>query len=78
MAFSFDYHIAIYFEMSEIEWEKNTIMSLVENRLKEMSIGLGDITGEPIALMCYHKSTKWSGVIKLHLKTPEIDGVRLL
>ena len=28
--------------------------------------------------MCYHKSTNWSGVIKLHLKTPEIDGIGLL
>jgi hypothetical protein len=53
-------------------------MPLVENRLKEMSIDLGDIIGEPIALMCYHKTTKWSGVIKLHLKNPEFDGVGLL
>jgi len=28
--------------------------------------------------MCYHKTTKWSGVIKLHLKTPKIDGMGLL
>ena len=76
--FSFDYHIAIYFEMAEIEWEKDTIMSLVENKLKNMSIDLGNIIGEPIALICYYKSTKWNGVIKLHLKTPEIDGVGLL
>jgi hypothetical protein len=38
--FSFDYHIVIYFEMDEIEWEKDTIMPLVENRLKEKSIDL--------------------------------------
>jgi hypothetical protein len=76
--FSLDYHVAIYFEMGEIEWEKDTIMPLVEDRLKEMSIDLGEIIGEPIALMCYHKSTKWSGVIKLHLKNPEFDGVGLL
>ena len=76
--FSFDYHIAIHFEMGEIEWEKDTIMPLVENTLEEMSIDLGEIIGELIALMCYRKSTKWSGVIKFHLKTPEIDGVGLL
>ena len=76
--FSFDYQIAIIFEMGENEWEKDTVMPLVESRLKEMDIKLGDIIGKPIALMCYHKSTKWSGVIKLHLKTPEIDGVGLL
>jgi hypothetical protein len=28
--------------------------------------------------MCYHKSTKWSGVIKLHLKNSKFDGVGLL
>jgi hypothetical protein len=76
--FSFDYQIAIIFEMEEKEWEKEIIMSLVEERLKEMNIMLGDIIGEPIAIMCYHKSTKWSGVIKLHLKNPEIDGMGLL
>jgi hypothetical protein len=53
-------------------------MVLVEARLKEMHIELGDVIREPIALICYHKSTKWSGVIKLHLKTPEIDGIGLL
>ena len=76
--FSFDYQIAILFEMGEKEWEKETIMSLVEERLKEMNIELGEVIGEPIAIMCFHKSTKWSGVIKLHLKTPEIDGIGLL
>ena len=64
--------------MGETKWEKDSIMPMVETRLKEMNIELGDIIGEPIALMCYHKSSKWSGVIKLHLKTPEIDGVGLL
>jgi hypothetical protein len=76
--FAFDYQIAILFELGKTEWEKYTVMILVETRLKEMNIELGDVIGEPIALMCYHKSTKWSGVIKLHLKTPEIDGVGLL
>jgi hypothetical protein len=76
--FSFDYQIAILFEMGDSEWEKDIVMVLVEERLKEMQIELGNVIGEPIALMCYHKSTKWSGVIKLHLKTPEIDGVGLL
>jgi hypothetical protein len=66
--FSFDYQIAIFFEIGENEWEKNMVIPLVEFRLKEMNIKLGDIIGELIALMCYHKSTKWSGVIKLYLK----------
>ena len=54
------------------------VMYLVESRLKEMNIKLGDIIGKPIALMCYHKSTKYSGVIKIYLKMPEIDGLGLL
>ena len=76
--FSFDYQIAITFELGEKDWEKDTILSLVEARLKDMDIKLGEVIGEPIAIMCFHKSTKWSGVLKLHLKTPEIDGVGLL
>ena len=28
--------------------------------------------------MCFHKSTTWSGVIKLHLKNPVLDGKSLL
>ena len=76
--FSLDYQIAILFEMGEQEWGKDIIKPLVEARLKEMGIELGDIIGEPIALMCYHKSTLGSGVIKLHLRKPEIDGVGLL
>ena len=54
--FSFDYQIAIFFEMGENDWEKYTVMPLVESRLKEMNIELGDTIGEPIALMCYHKT----------------------
>ena len=72
--FSLDYQIAIIFEMGEKEWEKDIIMPLVENRLKEMEIDLGDTIGEPIALMCFHKFTLWSGVIKLHLSNPRLTG----
>ena len=55
--FSFDYQIAILFEMGEKEWARDTIMDLVELRLKEMNIELGNNIGESIALMCYHKIT---------------------
>ena len=64
--------------MGEKYWEKNTILSLVEAKLKEMNIKLWEIIGEPIAIMCFHKSTKWSEIFKLHLKIPEIEGVGLL
>ena len=53
-------------------------MDLVVERLKEMNIKLGEDIGEPIALMCYHKSIIWSGVIKLHSKTSLKDGINLI
>ena len=28
--------------------------------------------------MCYHKSTTWSGVVKIHLQNPKKDGSALL
>ena len=56
--FSFDYQIAITFELGEKDWEEDIILSLVEARLKEMDIKLGEVIGEPIAIMCFHKSTK--------------------
>lgn len=46
--------------------------------LKEMNIKLGEDIGKPIALMCYHKSIIWSGVIKLHSKTSQKDGISLI
>ena len=64
--------------MDENDWENDVVMPLVESRLKERDIELGDIIGEPIVLMCYHKSTKWSGIIKLHLKTSDIDEMGFL
>ena len=76
--FSLDYQIAIHFEMEEEIWTKDTIMDLVVARLKVMDIALGEDIGELVALMCYHKTTNWSGVIKLHLKSPQTDGKLLL
>ena len=42
-----------------------------------MKIEVGEILGEPIAILCFHGSKRWSGVIKLHLKNPETDGYAL-
>ena len=43
-----------------------------------MKIAIGSMIGEPIAIMCYHKSTTWSGVVKIHLQNPKKDGTTLL
>ena len=72
--YSLDYQIAIHFELGEKTWSKDTIIDLVIARLKEMDIAFGEDIGEPVTLMCYHKTMNWSGVIKLHLKSPQTDG----
>ena len=44
-----------------------------------MKIPLGSKIAKPIAILCRNGSAShWSGTIKLHLKHPEIDGIKLL
>jgi len=43
-----------------------------------MNIEVGDALGEPIIILYFHGSKRWSGIIKLHLKNPEVDGCALL
>ena len=76
--YSFDYQVSIHFELGEQKWERDHIMHKVKERLQTMNIELGDLIGEPIAIMCFHKSTTWSGTIKLHLKNPHVDAKSLL
>ena len=53
-------------------------MNKVLERLATMNIKLGDLIGKSIAIMCYHKSTTWSGTIKLHLESLVVDAKNLL
>ena len=76
--FSFDYQIAINFKLKETKWKNDIIMTKVKERLEIMNIKTCDLIGEPIAIMCYHKSTTWSGTIKLHLENPVVDAKSLL
>lgn len=76
--FSFDYQISVQFELKDAQWEKNVIMGKVNERLTKMNIKTRELIGEPIAIMYYHKSTTWSGTIKLHLDNPVIDAKNLL
>ena len=76
--FAPDYHIAIFFELEEEMFSKEVVMELITNRLSHMKIELGDKIGEPIAPMFTHGGKKWSGIVKLHLKYPEVDGIHLL
>ena len=43
-----------------------------------MNFKTRDLIGEPVAIICYHKSTTWIGTIKLHLENPVVDARSLL
>ena len=53
-------------------------MKKIKTRLHKMKSEVGDMIGESIAVMCYHKSKNWSEVVKIHLKNPKKDGTTLL
>lgn len=55
-------------------------MRKVLARLHTMDILLGEQIGEPVAVLCNGPKTSrvWAGMVKLHLKHPELDGVALL
>ena len=76
--FALDYHVAIFFELGDLVLLKDDVMTMVIARLKHMHIEVGNIIGEPIAIMCYHGSKRWSGAVKIHLKDPQTDGSGLL
>ena len=76
--FALDYHISIHFEIERIELDIHVILNLTNDRLKTMRIGVGEILGEPIAVLCFHGTKRWNGVIKFHLKNPENDGYGIL
>ena len=76
--FSLDYQIGIIFELGIEKWSREVVMNMVVARLLKMDIELGEILGESIAIMCFHKTDTWSGVIKIHLKNPKVDAVALL
>ena len=78
LGFSLDYHIAISFEIGESKWPRESILEKIKARLRKMKMEVGEMISEPIAMMCYHKSTNWSGVIKIHLKILKKDGTALL
>ena len=76
--FALDYQIAITFELCDRDLSRDDIYMKTESRLKAMGIQLGEILGEPIAILCFHGSKRWSGTIKLHLKNPKKDANDLL
>ena len=75
--FDLDYHISIHFENFKKELDRDVILNLTNNRLKAMMIEVGKIR-EPIVVICFYGTKRWSGVIKLHLKNPETGGNGIL
>ena len=55
--FFFNFQVSIHFELGEQKWERDVIMHKVKERLSTMNINLGELIDEPIAIMCFHKST---------------------
>ena len=76
--FALDYQIAITFELCERNLTRDKIYAKTIERLNKMNIQLGDILGEPVAILCFHGSKRWSGTIKLHLKEPMKNANDLL
>jgi hypothetical protein len=77
---SLDYQILLHFEKPTTPFTQDHIMKKVLECLSNMNIMLGDQIGEPIAILYHGPKTArvWSGMIKLHLKHPEQDGLALL
>ena len=78
MGFALDYQIAICFEIGDFTLNKGEVIKMVDARFEEMKILYGTILKFPVAVMCQHASDKWTGIVKVHLKYPDIDGTLLL
>lgn len=77
---SLDYHILLHFEKPTTPFSQDQIMKKLLLRFQTMEIQLGDLIGEPIAVLCHGPKTArvWSGMAKIHLKNPNKDGIALL
>ena len=77
---SLDYHILLHFEKPINPFSQDQIMKKLLMRFQTMDIQLGDLIGEPIAVLCHgpKNARVWSGMAKVHLKHPSKDGIALL
>jgi hypothetical protein len=78
MELSLDYHILIHFEKPQTHFNQDQILKKILLRLQEMEIETSNDIGEPVAVLCYTNTKAWSGMVKIHLKKPEEDGIVLL
>ena len=77
---SLDYQILLHFEKPATRFTQDNHMKKALLRLSNINIIPGDQIGKPIAILCQGPKIArfWSGMIKLHLKHPDIDGLALL
>lgn len=77
---SLDYHILLHFAKPDTPFSQDIIMKKIVLHLQTMDITLGDQISKPAAILCHGPKTArvWSGMVKLHLKYLETDGLALL
>jgi hypothetical protein len=67
--FALDYYISIHFEIERIELDRDVILNLINDRLKTMMIEVGEVLGEPIAVLCFHGTKNGVELLNFTLKT---------
>jgi hypothetical protein len=80
---SLDYHVAIHFKPPRTPILYDVVKAMVLKRCTDMEIPLGQDLIDPVTILCKHdkegeQKGVWSGIIKLHLLRPEVDGINLL
>ena len=78
-----DYHVAIHFKPPSSTMLYDTVKDMVVKRCQAMEIQLGEDLIDPVTILYKHakegeQKGVWSGIIKLHLAKPEVDGINLL
>ena len=76
--FALDYQIAISFEIGDLKLSKEVILEKVKKWLNKIKIEVEEFIGESIVVLCFHKSSTWSGVVKIHLKNPKKEKKALI
>ena len=78
IGFSLIYNILLQFEKPKTCYTWDDVINITKVCLDMMKIELDNIV-QPIAPLCSTKSDKaWNGMIKVHLKKPDVDGIALL
>ena len=77
---SLDYHILLHFKKPTTPFSQDQVMKKLVMRFQTIDIQLGDLIGEPIAVLCHgpKNARVSSGMAKIYLKHPSKNGIALL